>query len=68
MNFEARLQRIAGQTQQLINSATSGMEEEARERLLEEDQPRDNTEILVYSLSDGGGWSKMKVSISVSRQ
>ena len=41
MNFEARLQRIAGQTQQIINSATSGMEEEARERLLEEDQPRD---------------------------
>ena len=53
MNSEARLYRIALQTQQIINSATnvSRMEEDAtvRERLLEEDQPRDRltlTEIL----------------------
>ena len=51
MNSEARLHRIALQTQQIINSATnvSRMEEDATESLLEEDQPRDRltlTEIL----------------------
>ena len=34
LSFEKRLQRIAGQTQQIISS---GMEEEAREHLLEAD-------------------------------